>query len=384
MAVLSKKKTCIIIQNLAYLCKHRFQKIRKEHIVVTAVIIGASGYSGAELLRILSGHPEVTVRAVTAASSAGQRVDAVYPAFAGVTDLVYQSLVPDSLSGVDVVFVALPSGEAMKIIPAIREKVDRVIDLGGDFRLPSADLYAAYYKHRHVAPALLPEAVYGLPELFRDEIRAARLVANPGCYPTGAILGLLPALAGGAVLRKGIVINSLSGISGAGRSASVEMSFAELNENVRAYKIGSHQHIPEIETVLSSAAGGVVTVSFVPHLLPVTRGIYTTIHATLAEGTGIDQVAALYREYYASHPFVRLSPQIPQLASVLRTNFCDIGLFHEPRTNQLIITSVIDNLVKGAAGQAVQNMNVMFGIPETSGLLSASSPHHAQHAEGRG
>lgn len=356
--------------------------IRGTSIVVHAVIIGASGYSGTELLRILSTHPDVTIRAVTAASSAGQRVDALYPAFTGLTDLVYQGLLPADLSGVDVVFVALPSGEAMKVIPAIRDQVERVIDLGGDFRIRSADLYEAYYKRRHVAPAMLSEAVYGLPELRREEIRRARLVANPGCYPTGAILGLLPALAGGAVLREGIVINSLSGVSGAGRSASVEMSFAEVNENVRAYKIGTHQHIPEIETILSSAAGGDVTVSFVPHLLPITRGIYTTTHATLADGITMERVTALYREYYASHPFVRLTRQIPQIISVLRTNFCDIGLFHEPRTNQLIITSVIDNLVKGAAGQAVQNMNLMFALPETAGLYPASlrDDHHELRA----
>ena len=337
-------------------------------VVVNAVIIGASGYSGSELLRILLGHPEVRVRTVTAASSAGQRVDALYPAFAGLTDLVYAELVPDDLAGTDVAFVALPSGEAMKVVPSLRAKVGRIIDLGGDFRLPSADLYTAYYRHPHTAAGLLTEAVYGLPELRREDIRRARLVANPGCYPTGAILGLLPALARGVVLRTGIVINSLSGVSGAGKSASVEMSFAEVNESVRAYKITTHQHIPEIDTVLTSIAGGEVAASFVPHLIPTTRGIYTTTHATLAPGATLESVRSLYAEYYASHPFVRLTASIPQIASVLRSNFCDIGLYHEKRTNQLIVTSAIDNLVKGAAGQATQNMNLMFGIPETEGL----------------
>jgi N-acetyl-gamma-glutamyl-phosphate reductase len=337
-------------------------------IVVNAVIIGASGYSGAELLRILLGHPEVRVRTVTASSSAGQRVDALYPAFAGLTDLVYGELLPADLAGVDVAFVALPSGEAMKVIPALRKKVDRVIDLGGDFRLPSPDLYTAYYGHPHTAADLLSEAVYGLPELRREDIRKARLVANPGCYPTSALLGLLPALAGGAVLHNGIVINSLSGVSGAGKSASLEMSFAEVNESVRAYKITTHQHIPEIDTVLTSVAGRDVATSFVPHLIPITRGIYTTTHATLAPGVTLEKLRSLYGEYYASHPFVRLTAAIPQIASVLRSNFCDIGLHHEKRTNQLIVTSVIDNLVKGAAGQATQNMNLMFGIPETEGL----------------
>lgn len=336
--------------------------------VVNAAIIGASGYSGAELLRILTSHPGVRVRKVTAASSAGQRVDALYPALAGQCDLSYDELLPAGLEGIDVAFVALPSGEAMKIIPPLKERVGKIIDLGGDFRLKSPSLYEKYYRRAHTSPDLLPAAVYGLPEIHRDMIAAADFVANPGCYPTGAILALLPALKHGIINPSGIVINSLSGISGAGRSSSVDMSFAELNENVRAYKIGTHQHIPEIESVLTGASGAAVTASFVPHLIPVTRGIYTTAHANLAVTVTADELLTLYKEFYAAHPFVRITRQVPQILSVVRTNFCDIGLAIEPRTNQLIVMSVIDNLVKGAAGQAVQNMNLMFGIPETTGL----------------
>jgi len=340
----------------------------RDTVVVNAAIIGASGYSGAELLRVLSSHPGVRVRMVTAASSAGQRVDALYPAFAGQCDLTYGELVPEGLDGIDVAFVALPSGEAMKIVPLLKEKVGRVVDLGGDFRLRSPGLYEEYYRHRHTAPELLAHAVYGLPEINRDSIAGAPLVANPGCYPTAAILAILPALKHGIINPGGIVINSLSGISGAGRSASVDMSFAEINENVRAYKIGTHQHIPEIETVLAGASDAPVSVSFVPHLIPITRGIYTTAHAGLAVALTVAELLTVYEEFYASHPFVRITRQVPQILAVTRTNFCDIGIAIESRTNQLIIMSVIDNLVKGAAGQAVQNMNLMFGLPETAGL----------------
>ncbi|HTY58419.1 MAG TPA: N-acetyl-gamma-glutamyl-phosphate reductase [Bacteroidota bacterium] len=336
--------------------------------MVNAAIIGASGYSGAELLRVLSSHPEVRVKKVTAASSAGQRVDALYPSFAGQCDLSYDELIPAGLDGIDVAFVALPSGEAMKVVPVLKAKIGKIIDLGGDFRLPSPELYEQYYRRPHTAPELLQGAVYGLPEINRHAIGAASLVANPGCYPTAAILGLLPALKHGIINPGGIVINALSGVSGAGRSASVDMSFAELNENVRAYKIGTHQHIPEIESVLSGASGSPVTASFVPHLIPVTRGIYATSHAGLAVTVTGEELQTLYGEFYSSHPFIRITQKVPQLLSVTKTNYCDIAVTVEPRTNQLIVISVIDNLVKGAAGQAVQNMNLMFGLPETTGL----------------
>ena len=256
----------------------------------------------------------------------------------------------------------------MKIIPLLKERVGRIIDLGGDFRLGSAELYEKYYRHGHTAPALLSTAVYGLPELNRDSIAAAKFVANPGCYSTSAILALLPALKHGIIDPAGIVINSLSGVSGAGRSASVDMSFAEINENVRAYKIGTHQHIPEIERVLTEASGATVTVSFVPHLIPITRGIYTTAHAGLAVALTSAELLTMYEEFYAPHPFVRITRQVPQILAVTRTNYCDIGIAIEGRTNQLIVMSIIDNLVKGAAGQAVQNMNLMFGFPEATGL----------------
>jgi N-acetyl-gamma-glutamyl-phosphate reductase len=336
--------------------------------VITAAIVGASGYSGAELVRLLHQRPDVSLTRLVAASSAGKRVAEVYPWFAGKVETSFESLDPAALAGTDVVFLALPSGEAMHLVPSLRSSVGRIIDLGGDFRLLSPSLYKEYYQHDHASPALLGQAVYGLPEWQFEEIHEATLLANPGCYPTSAILGLLPALAQGLVEPRGIVINSLSGVSGAGRSASVDMSFTELNENIRAYKIGRHQHIPEIESVLSRATGSEVSCSFVPHLVPITRGIYTTIHATLSSPVATAAAFEAYTEFYRRAPFVRVRREIPQIAGVVRTNFCDINVTVEPRTHQLIITSVIDNLVKGAAGQAVQNMNIMFDVPQEQGL----------------
>ncbi len=331
-------------------------------------IIGASGYSGAELLRLLAGRRDVAVAPVTANTASGERVDALYGDLAGRVDLVFEQFDPDRLSGAELAFVALPSGQGMAVVPALRKRGIRVIDLGGDFRLPVVAEYEKYYRHGHTAPELLDQAVYGLPELNREKIAAAGLVANPGCYPTSAILALLPALRHSLVEVRGIVVDSLSGISGAGRSASVEMSFAELNENVRAYKVLAHQHTPEIESVLRTATGREVSVSFVPHLIPITRGIYTTVHARLVSRLSEADAADLYTEFYRDMPFVRVKRQIPQIQSVVRTNYCDIAVTVQARTGHLIIMSVIDNLVKGASGQAIQNMNLMFGLPETTGL----------------
>jgi N-acetyl-gamma-glutamyl-phosphate reductase len=323
--------------------------------MIKAAIIGASGYSGAELMRLLAPRADVHITTVTAATSAGQRVDALYPALAGTLDLSFEEFRPAECEPVDVAFVALPSGQGMKTVPDLLGVASHVIDLGGDFRLASPDLYTQFYQHAHTATALLTEAVYGLPELNCAKIAAARLA-------------LLPALLHGLVKPHGIVVNALSGISGAGRSSSADLSFSEINENVRAYKLGTHQHIPEITTVLSGAMGREVSLSFVPHLIPITRGIYTTVHADLAMTVSAAEVYDVYDAFYRDAPFVRIKRQIPQIQGVVRTNFCDIGLTIEPRTNQLVIISVIDNLVKGAAGQAVQNMNIIFGLPESTGL----------------
>jgi N-acetyl-gamma-glutamyl-phosphate reductase len=263
----------------------------------------------------------------------------------------------------------------MRVIPQLIDRVGCIIDLGGDFRLSNTDLYEKFYGHKHTAPDFLEEAVYGLPELNKEPIADAHFVANPGCYSTSAILPLFPLLNAGLISPRGIVINSLSGVSGAGRSASVEMSFAEVNENIRAYKVGRHQHIPEIQSVLEQAVGEAIGMSFVPHLVPLTRGIYTTIHADLKVSCPEDEFRSVYDSFYRDASFVRIREVIPQVKDVTYTNFCDIGFTIEPRTNQIIITSTIDNLIKGAAGQAIQNMNIMLGLPEETGLLRKELQH---------
>jgi N-acetyl-gamma-glutamyl-phosphate reductase len=337
--------------------------------VIEAAIVGASGYSGAELLRLLTHREGVHIRKVIASASVGQRVDTVYPTFSGRLELAYEPWDAAACAECDLVFVAVPSGESMNIVPELLQSGPRVIDLSGDFRLQTADQYERYYKHTHTAPQLLGEAAYGLPELHRPEIATARLVANPGCYPTSAILGLLPALEDKLIDPTGIVITAMSGVSGAGRSATLELSFTEVNENMRAYKIGNHQHIPEIQTVLSRVASTDVSLSFIPHLVPLTRGLYTTIHARLDVPLSTDELYEVFRQRYHEEPFVRVKRQIPQVKDVVHTNYCDIFVHVNSTARQAIIVSVIDNLVKGASGQAVQNMNIMFGLPENEGLL---------------
>lgn len=334
-------------------------------------IVGASGYSGAELLRILLRHKHVAIEKLFASSSVGKRVADVYPWFSGRVDAAYDAYSPDAVGTSDLVFIALPSGEAMNIVPELVERKKKIIDLGGDFRLKDPSLYQKYYKHEHKATSILPNAVFGLPEWNAPAISSATLVANPGCYPTSAILPLAPLLKERTIQPAGISISSLSGVSGAGRSSSVDLSFVEVNESVRAYKVGVHQHIPEITTVLEQLSGQQVALTFVPHLLPVTRGIYTTMYAPLARNVQAPEVSAAFQKYYSDKPFVRVSDTaIPEMKNVNYTNFIDIGFRIYRENNQLLIFSAIDNLVKGAAGQAVQNMNLMFGFDETEGLLS--------------
>jgi N-acetyl-gamma-glutamyl-phosphate reductase len=337
-----------------------------EHLRVA--VVGASGYSGAEVVRLLSRRPDVELAALVAHSAAGQPLDALYPDLTGAVGTLLTGLDQLDPGDADVVFIALPSGEGMAAAESLVTGRARLIDLGGDLRLKDTGLYRSYYGHEHVAPEALRNSVYGLPELRREAIRTARVVANPGCYPTSALLALLPALEAGLVETEGITICSMSGVSGAGRSAKVEMSFAEVNENLRAYKVLAHQHVPEIESVLGEVSGTPVKVSFVPHLVPLTRGIHTTIHCRLRRPLGQEEVQALYRERYVSAPFVRVRTAPPEVRAVAHTNYCDVFPAVNERTGQLILFSVIDNLVKGAAGQAVQNMNLMFGFPEDHGL----------------
>ncbi len=338
---------------------------------ISVSIIGASGYSGAELMKILLRHRQVKIEKLFANSSVGKRVTDLYPWFGSRVDTVYEQYSADAACGSDIIFVALPSGEAMNMVPELLERGKKVIDLGGDFRFKDVSLYEKYYKHEHKAKNILQQAVFGLPEWNRQQIKSAMLIANPGCYATSAILPLAPVVKEGIIQAHGISISSLSGVSGAGRSSKVDYSFTEVNESVRAYKVGVHQHTPEIKTVLEGISGAPVSITFVPHLLPITRGIYTSIYAPLAKNVTQSDVLAVYQHYYASEHFVRISDSaIPEIKNVNYTNFIDIGFQVYAENNQLIILSVIDNLIKGAAGQAVQNMNLMFGFDETEGLLS--------------
>ena len=335
-----------------------------------ASVLGGSGYSGIELLKILSGHPCVQIDRIFAHSSAGKTLQEVHPWFRNRLNLRFESFSPEAVCSSDVVFIALPSGEAMGIVPRLLELGKKVIDLGGDFRLKDISLYETFYKRTHTSANTAANAVYGLPEWNKTGIQSASLIANPGCYPTSVILPLAPLVKDGLVRNEGIAASSLSGVSGAGRSSSADLSFAEVNETVKAYKVGVHQHIPEIKTTLQDIAGTSVSVTFVPHLIPITRGIYTSIYADVSDTLSAADVMNSYRHYYSSAPFVRVSDTaIPEIKNVLYSNYIDIGFHLYQENKQIMVFAVIDNLVKGAAGQAVQNMNVLFGYDETEGLL---------------
>ena len=334
-------------------------------------IVGASGYSGQELVRLLLRHPHVAVTRFTSRQYAGRPVADVFPKFRGRVEAAFvEPKVADLVaSGAQAVFLALPHGVAAEYAVPLLAQGIKVLDLSADFRLKSAAVYQDFYEHAHPAPALLARAVYGLPEIRRDAIRQADLIACPGCYPTSIILGCAPALKRGLAKPHGIVANSLSGVSGAGRKVAEEFIFPECNESVRAYGLPRHRHLSEIEQELSLLAGTELKISFAPHLVPINRGIVSTIHLDLARPTTTDEVLALYREFYRSERFVRVTPALPDTKNVQETNFIDISARVDARTGKLIVVSAEDNLTKGAAGQAVQCLNLVFGYDETEGLL---------------
>jgi N-acetyl-gamma-glutamyl-phosphate reductase len=337
---------------------------------VKVSVLGGSGYSGIELLKILSGHSRVQIEKVFANNSAGKALQEVHPWFRNRLNLRFESYAPEAVCSSDVVFIALPSGEAMSIVPKLLELGKKVIDFGGDFRLKDTSLYETFYKRPHTAANTVADAVYGLPEWNKARIESASLIANPGCYPTSVILPLAPLIKDGLINNKGIAASSLSGVSGAGRSSSADLSFVEVNETVKAYKVGVHQHIPEIKTTLEEITGTSVSITFVPHLIPITRGIYSSIYADISDSLSTADVLKSYERYYSSAPFVRVSDTaIPEIKNVLYSNYVDIGFRLYPDNNQIMVFAAIDNLAKGAAGQAVQNMNVLFGYDETEGLL---------------
>ena len=340
--------------------------------MIRAGIIGASGYGGGELIRLLAGHAEVELAYVCSETYKGRDIGEALPNMRGLLKLTCESYDQTSAaSRCDVVFMAQQNGWAMKQAGKLLDAGVKVIDLSADFRLRTPGIYEEWYKLPHESPALIGRAVYGLPELYADAVSKAELVANPGCYPTSAILALAPLLAGRLINPESIVIDSKSGVSGAGRSSfKLDYHFPELNESMKAYNVGVHRHTPEIEQELGMVAGQAITISFTPHLISVTRGILTTAYASLHENTSTEKLVQEFKLFYNKAPFVITleAGDYPSTKGTFGSNFCHIGLKVDDRTGRVIVISALDNLVKGMAGQAVQNMNLMFGLDQRTGL----------------
>jgi N-acetyl-gamma-glutamyl-phosphate reductase len=339
-------------------------------------IIGASGYSGEELVRLLLHHPHVELVAVTSRQNAGQTLAQIFPKFASHPKSKALRFTEPNAGALakqaDVVFLALPHGVAAEYAVPLLKAGCVVIDLSADFRLKSAEIYREFYAHDHPAPELLKKSVYGLPEIYRNQIKQASLIASPGCYPTSILLPLIPLLKGGLIQPTGIIADSLSGVSGAGRKAETDYLFCECNESVRPYGLPKHRHLSEIEEQLSLAADVKVTIQFTPHLIPVNRGILTTLYVMPAgKSVTVEKTSACYTKAYANEPFVRLleGNALPDTKNVVGTNVIEIAWRPDPRTGRLIVMSAEDNLVKGASGQAVQSLNLVCGFPETTGLI---------------
>ena len=345
-------------------------------IMLKIGIIGASGYTGLELLRILSNHPEVEIEFITSREYKGKQISEIFPSFNGIIDKRF--IDPGSCFNfpeVSLIFTALPHKASMEIVAKVLQAGKKVIDLSADFRFTDLATYEKYYD-RHTSPELLNEAVYGLPELHRNEIKEGRLIANPGCYATAAILGLTPLIKAGLVETDSIIIDAKSGVSGAGRVPSSDISFVEVNEGFKAYKVGEHRHAPEIEQELSILANRKVNVIFTPHLLPISRGIFSTIYAVIKEGVSDNSVRECFYSTYQKEKFIRILPdgELPNISYVKGSNYCDIGIKVDKGTNTAIILTAIDNLVKGASGTAVQSMNLLHNLPEHIGLSNPLYP----------
>jgi N-acetyl-gamma-glutamyl-phosphate reductase len=339
-------------------------------VKVRVAIVGSTGYTGHELVVLLRFHPLAELVMLTSQSHVGQPISAVFPALRGVCSLVCEALDVESLvQRSDVVFVALPHKQSMEVVPDLIRAGKMVVDLSADFRFRDVAVYEEWYQP-HTAKDLLDEAVYGLPELYRDKIRSARLVGNPGCYPTGVILAAAPLISAGVVALDSLIADCKSGVSGAGRAPTLTTHYCEVNEGFRAYSVGEHRHTPEIEQELSALAGQAMRIVFTPHLVPMSRGILTTLYGNLTRETTHEEIRAFYDQMYGGAPFVRIldKGQLPSTIHVRGTNYCDIGWRLEPRTGRIIVISAIDNLVRGASGQAVANMNLMCGFGEETGL----------------
>lgn len=337
--------------------------------VIRIGILGASGYTGAELVRLLAHHPNAVITLMTADRSAGKTIDTVFPHLGGLELPRLVSIEDADWDKTDLIFCALPHGTTQEVIAALPSRL-RIVDLSADFRLYDVASYAEWYGHAHKAPDLQRAAVYGLTEFVRSKLKDARLVANPGCYPTASQLPLLPLIEKGAIDADDIIIDAKSGVSGAGRAAKEGSLFTEVADGIHAYAIASHRHAPEIEQGLSEAAGRKLLVNFTPHLMPMSRGILASIYVKLAPGFGVGALRDILEERYAAEPFVRVLPEgvSPATRHVRGTNNCLIGVFPDRLPGRAILVSAIDNLVKGASGQAIQNMNVMYGLPETRSL----------------
>lgn len=337
-----------------------------------AAIIGATGYAGVELIRILNHHPEVEISSVHSSSQQGARMDEVYPHLQNVMNESLEEIDPEKIGqSADVVFLATPPGVSRDITGALLEQGLKVIDLSGDLRIKDRETYEKWYKIKAAAQSLIDKAVYGLTEWAKEEIRGATLISNPGCYPTASLLGLAPVVKNDLVELNSIIIDAKSGVSGAGRNLSPATHFSEMNDNFKIYNVNKHKHVPEIEQgmkMLNEKAG---TITFSTHLVPMTRGIMATIYANAKSEMTEKELRDLYRETYKNSPFVRIRKEgvYPSTKEVYGTNYCDIGVTYDERTGRITIVSVIDNLVKGASGQAIQNLNIMMGFEETSGLI---------------
>jgi N-acetyl-gamma-glutamyl-phosphate reductase, common form len=338
--------------------------------MVKVGIIGATGYAGAELVRLLLGHPGVELAGLSSVSFEGKPMSEVYPGFAGLCDMGLTGM-DEVIASADAVFASLPHGLSEEIAEKCLAKGAVLIDLGADFRLDDAAEFKRWYGLDYKLPKLHEKAVYALPELFRERIKTAGIIGNPGCYPTSIALAVAPALKNGLIEPDGIIIDSKSGVTGAGRGLTQNTHFPDANENFAAYKAASHRHTPEIEQTLSIIAGRKLKVTFVPHLLPVNRGIESTVYCKLKTNASPADIHRIYTDFYAGERFVRVMPQgeYAAIRNVRCSNYCDISLHTDPRTGTFIVSSVIDNMVKGAAGQAIQNMNIRFGLDESAGLL---------------
>lgn len=332
-------------------------------------IVGASGYTGSELARFLIHHPEVEIAMITSESHAGKPFSVLHPQFAGQLDIPLAPAKEVASSAVDVVFLALPHGVSMEYVASWQDQSFKIIDLSGDFRLSTPEVYAHWYKKEHAFPSGFEGSVYGLPEIHKNKIQKAKLIANPGCYPTAAILALAPLYAADQIIPESVVIDAKSGITGAGIKASATTHFSNVNENFKAYGLTNHRHTIEIEEQLGHLQQNEIKVQFTPHLLPLDRGILATAYAAPKGETSQEGLRNIYNSFYKDQPFVRLRDDLPTLKDVRGSNYCDIHVAYDKRTQRIITIATIDNLAKGAASQAIQNMNLMLGFSETSGLM---------------